>query len=68
MIAQRPDKHGIVRLWYRRPPQAFIDWRKVGKYKPSAMFLGCRLTEKGHLASVRSYLAWLDKRDEWAPQ
>ena len=59
MIAQRPDKHGVVRLWYQRPPQAFID--QALKYS----FLDRELTEKGMAASHASMHAWLDKRDEW---
>ena len=63
MITHRPDKHGAVRLWYQRPPQAFID--QGGGVKVRETFAGCKLTAKGLAASRASILAWLDKRDEW---
>lgn len=61
MIAQRPDKHGVVRLWYQRPPQAFTTPHLAFR----DTFLGCKLTPLGMAECKASYLAWLDKRDEW---
>ena len=68
MIAHRPDKHGVVRLWYQRPPQAFIDSQTAIKVLLRDTFAGCRLTNKGRWASACSLQAWLDKRDEWSAE
>ena len=68
MIAQRPDKHGVVRLWYQRPPQAFIDMGGGAVMISGGMFLGRMLTHKGVTAANASMHAWLDKRDEWRPE
>lgn len=68
MIIQLPDKQGIIRLVYQRPPQAFIDRGGGAATIIGGMFLGRMLTHKGVTAANASYRAWLDKRDEWSAE